>query len=81
MRCKAEYFQKTGLIFTLNADNNNVLKSDSLVPSSLQDDLRVAFEKLRSEQADDPDWHPWTDDKVQDLVHPSMYPFVYGKLS
>ncbi len=42
--------------------------------------LKAAFEKLHAEQADEPDWHPWTDEQVQDLVHPSMYPFVYGMI-
>ena len=40
--------------------------------------LKAAFEKLRSEQGAEPDWHPKSDDQVLDLVHPSMYPFVYG---
>ncbi|CAJ2504218.1 Uu.00g116120.m01.CDS01 [Anthostomella pinea] len=26
-----------------------------------------------------PDWHPNTGDMVQDLIHPSMYPLVYGR--
>ena len=79
LRCKAAYFKETGLIYTLNAEGNNIVKSDSVVPADLQDGLQAALAKLRAEQADEPDWHPWTDDKVQDLVHPSLYPFVYGK--
>ncbi|KAK4239579.1 hypothetical protein C8A03DRAFT_14026 [Achaetomium macrosporum] len=69
LRTKAAYFKDTGLIFTLNYGHNTAIKSDSL----------AAFERLRAVQAAEPDWHPWTDDKIQDLVHPSLYPFVYGK--
>lgn len=66
------------MTFTLNHGANTAVKSDSLVDDELRRGLKAAFDKLRANQADEPDWHPWTDDKVQDLVHPSMYPFVYG---
>jgi hypothetical protein len=78
LRDKAAYFKKTGLVFTLNSDVNTAIKSDSLVGDELRLGLRAAFEKLRAEQAAEPDWHPWSDNKVQDLVHPSLYPFIYG---
>jgi len=58
-----------------------VVKSDALVPSALDRSLKDAFAKLRAEQRDHPDWHPYSNDMVQDLVHPSMYPFIYGKRS
>jgi hypothetical protein len=56
-----------------------VAKSDSLVTPELQASLRAAFSKLREDQASSPDWHPNSGDLVQDLVHPSMYPLVYGR--
>ncbi len=58
--------------------HNTAVKADSVVSSELQQDLKAAFEKLRAEQGAEPDWHPRSNDLVQDLVHPSMYPFVYG---
>lgn len=79
MRNKAAYFKKTGLVITLDSDINNVVKSDGIVTAELHQALRASFNKLHAAQAADPDWHPWTDNKVQDLVHPSMYPFIYGK--
>ncbi|KAK0719047.1 hypothetical protein B0T21DRAFT_60415 [Apiosordaria backusii] len=79
LRCKAAEFKETGLIFTLNTNENTAIKSDSAVTHELQQDLRVAFDKLVAEQGANPDWHPWAQDMVQDLVHPSMHPFVYGK--
>jgi hypothetical protein len=54
-------------------------KSDVLVPRELHLALREAFARLRADQASSPDWHPNTNEKVLDLVHPSMYPLVYGR--
>ncbi|KAK3296371.1 uncharacterized protein B0H64DRAFT_424789 [Chaetomium fimeti] len=87
LKCKAAYFEETGLVFTLNSSQgsaeypcfNTAIKADSLVNNELQQGLKAAFEKLRAEQAAEPDWHPGSNDMVQDLVHPSMYPFVYGE--
>ncbi|CAH0028520.1 unnamed protein product, partial [Clonostachys rhizophaga] len=77
LRAKAKYFEKTGLVPTLDA-SAAVCKSDTLIDAALRDELRAAFVKLQAEQKSAPDWHPRTDDKVQDLVHPSLYPLVYG---
>ncbi|CAG9982962.1 unnamed protein product [Clonostachys byssicola] len=77
LRAKAKYFEKTGLVPTLDA-SAAVCKSDTLIDEALRDELRAAFVKLQAEQESAPDWHPRTDDKVQDLVHPSLYPLVYG---
>lgn len=59
----------------------------------LHDALKKAFQKLQDDQAESPDWHPISIDltsrrndvtsatpsSVQNLVHPSMYPLVYGR--
>lgn len=78
LQSKARYFEKTGLIPTLDACAS-VVKSDELVSSELQADLRNAFDKLQADQKTSPDWHPNSNDMVQDLLHPSMYPLVYGR--
>ncbi|KAM5356789.1 hypothetical protein ACJ41O_003435 [Fusarium nematophilum] len=78
LRAKAEFFQQSGLIPTLDAAST-VVKSDSFIDSSLHDSLRAAFARLIEEQKDNPDWHPRTNEKVLDLVHPSLYPLVYGR--
>ncbi|PVH99122.1 hypothetical protein DM02DRAFT_565225 [Periconia macrospinosa] len=78
LRAKASYFEKTGLIPTLDAAAT-VVKSDCLVAPELQKSLQQSFEKLKNEQAAQPDWHPGSNDTVQDLVHPSMYPLVYNR--
>ncbi|KAJ4859779.1 hypothetical protein T069G_04767 [Trichoderma breve] len=81
LRNKAAYFVKTGLIPTLDSDGNAIVKSDNLMSTELRDELKQAFETLRADQAGNVDWHPGTNDMVQNLVHPSMYPFVYNRSS
>ncbi|KAK3386423.1 hypothetical protein B0H63DRAFT_467769 [Podospora didyma] len=78
LRHKAKYFKKTGIIPTLDA-TFSIAKSDVIVPTELRDELRNAFARLQKDQASRPDWHPNTNETVQDLVHPSMYPLVYGR--
>ena len=55
------------------------MKSDTLVSPELHEDLLSAFEKLIADSSESPDWHPKSNDMVLDLVHPSMYPLVYGQ--
>ncbi|KAK5992452.1 hypothetical protein PT974_05856 [Cladobotryum mycophilum] len=78
LRAKATYFKVTGMIPTLDACYT-IVKSDVLVDDGLREELRASFDRLRVEQASNPDWHPHSGEMVQDLVHPSMYPFVYGR--
>ncbi|UKZ52594.1 hypothetical protein TrVGV298_006375 [Trichoderma virens] len=81
LRNKAAYFAKTGLIPTLDSAGNTIVKSDDLMNAQLRDELVQAFETLRADQAANVDWHPGTNDMVQNLVHPSMYPFVFSRSS
>ena len=78
LRSKAKYFEQSGIIPSLDA-SASVAKSDTLVTSELHTNLRKAFDKLQSDHAASPDWHPNSHKMVQDLVHPSMYPLVYGR--
>jgi hypothetical protein len=78
LRSKAKYFEQSGIIPSLDACAS-VAKSDTLVTSELHDSLREAFDKLKSDHAASPDWHPNSNSMVQDLVHPSLYPLVYGR--
>ncbi|OBS18954.1 hypothetical protein FPOA_10678 [Fusarium poae] len=78
LRAKAKFFEKTGLVPTLDA-TASVVKADGYIDQSLHQRLQAAFAKLKMEQKDDPDWHPNTNDMVQNLVHPSLYPLVYGR--
>lgn len=69
---------ETGLIPTLDSAGNAIIKSDNLISDRLRHELVGAFETLRADQAANVDWHPRSNDMVQNLVHPSMYPFVFG---
>ena len=46
---------------------------------SLRQDLLSAVKVLEDVPEAEKDWHPGSDNKVLDLVHPSLCPLVYGK--
>lgn len=68
----------TGVIPTLDA-SASIAKSDSLVDMNLQHALCKAFDQLKANHQASQDWHPDTNNMVEDLVHPSLYPLVYGR--
>ena len=53
-----------------------VIKSGIIINQKLKKALKVA--RLPLEAATDKDWHPGSDEKVLDLVHPSLFPLIYG---
>lgn len=78
LRNKSKYYVETGIIPTLDA-SAAIVKSDVLVPVSLRAKLQEAFNQLKLDQKSNPNWHPNFNEQVLDLVHPSMYPLVYGR--
>ncbi|KAJ0118767.1 hypothetical protein J7T55_013021 [Diaporthe amygdali] len=78
LRDKATRFEKTGRVQVLDAASR-ISKSDRRVPRSLIQDLRDAVSPLLNRPNAEKDWHPGSDDKVLNLVHPSLFPLVYGK--
>ncbi|KAF8647144.1 hypothetical protein AX16_006975 [Volvariella volvacea WC 439] len=76
LRYRAAIYQKTGYVYVYNGD---VVKSDTAVPEELKLELRQAVRPLEDVPEKDKDWHPGSDEKVLDLVHPSLFPLVYGK--
>lgn len=56
-----------------------VLKSDAVVSDDLKQELRRAAASLENVPDGEKDWHPRSDDKVLDLVHPSLCPLVFGR--
>ena len=80
LRKKAAYFESTGIVPTFDTQGYSMAKSDRLVDSETKNRLRAVFEQLRAEQVNSNslDWHPRSNGQVLDLVHPSLYPFVYG---
>ncbi|KAF5652098.1 hypothetical protein F25303_3571 [Fusarium sp. NRRL 25303] len=79
LRGKVRYFEKSGLIPTLDGPGNKILKLDSLIDKSLHRDLNRACYTLLKDQGGNADWHPRSNDMVQNLIHPSMYNFVYDR--
>jgi hypothetical protein len=76
IRYKTQQFKETG---TITAYNGNIVKSDIVIPLSLQQDLRTAAAPLEDVPDVHRDWHPGSDGTVLDLVHPSLFPVVYGR--
>jgi len=57
---------------------DGVWRADHLVEDSLREELRKHVANLESVPDDLKDWHPGSDKKVLDLVHPSLFCLVYG---
>lgn len=71
-------YEATGLIpvFDYSAC---VIKSDKLLDDDLTKKLIDAVKPLENVPEEQRDWHPGSDDKVLDLVHPSLWPLIYGR--
>ncbi|KAI1049620.1 hypothetical protein LB505_014275 [Fusarium chuoi] len=74
------YLEKSGLIPTLDGPGNTIIKSDSFIDGKLHRDINRACYTLRKDQEGNVDWHPRSNDMVQNLICPSMYNFVYDRL-
>jgi hypothetical protein len=77
LKDKAKLFKKNGGLVT--AYDGDVVKSDVAVPESLKLALRAAAARLEDVPDEEKDWHPGSNDQVLDLVHPSLFPLLYGK--
>ncbi|KAI0455134.1 hypothetical protein F5B21DRAFT_514247 [Xylaria acuta] len=77
LRDKVQEYKDTGLISFLDAEVE-VVKSDSAISQSLAQLLKAAVRPLEDVSDHKKDWHPGTDRKVLDLLHPSLFPMVYG---
>ena len=76
LRYKAKLFEDIGAVVVYTG---HVVKSDSVVPESLKLELQAAVAELEDVPDKRKDWHPGSNGKVLDLVHPSLYPLVYGR--
>ncbi|KAF2756867.1 hypothetical protein EJ05DRAFT_421435, partial [Pseudovirgaria hyperparasitica] len=76
LRDKAKLHDEKKFVHTLDGGSRCV-KSDKLVDES----LRQQFVSLTQSLIDAPqkDWHPNSNDQVLNMVHPSLYPLVYGR--
>lgn len=78
LRDKARIAEETGIVSALES-SAAAFKSDSAIPADLKEKLRAQAARLEDVPAKDKDWHPGSNDQVLDLVHPSLFPLVYGR--
>ncbi|KAK7752891.1 hypothetical protein SLS62_005234 [Diatrype stigma] len=78
LREKAQKLKETGMVAVIDTEAT-VVKSDTAVPPELCDALRAAAFRLEDVPDKVKDWHPHTNKRVLDLLHPSLFPLVYGE--
>ncbi|KAK2797855.1 hypothetical protein FQN50_009060 [Emmonsiellopsis sp. PD_5] len=76
LRYKASILQQTGMVTVYNG---NVVKSDTAVPESTKVALKDAVHALENDPLCPMDIHPGSRGMVRNLVHPSLFPLVYGR--
>lgn len=55
------------------------MKSDTILTPELTQALKNAVAPLENVPDEQKDWHPGSNNQVLDLVHPSLWPLIYGK--
>ncbi|KAK4046574.1 hypothetical protein OIV83_005944 [Microbotryomycetes sp. JL201] len=58
---------------------DKVYESDRLIPQESLRSLKTCVAKLEEVSDEQKDWHPGSNNQVLDLVHPSLFPLMYGK--
>ncbi|KAL4966147.1 DUF4246 domain-containing protein [Aspergillus stella-maris] len=76
LRWKAEFQKTQGF---LEVFDDGVTKSDTTISKELQIALNEAVAPLENVPGEQKDYHPGSNNTVVDLVHPSLYPVIYGK--
>lgn len=76
LQWKADVLHKTGIVVALEP---GVVKSDTAVPKDVQQALKEAVQPLEDVPEEQKDYHPNSDNQVLDLVHPSLFPVIYGR--
>lgn len=78
LKWKADAYSRTGYTTTLETCST-LVKSDTLIGEDIKKELKKAVKPLMASNETEKDWHPGSDQKVLNLVHPSLYPLVYGR--
>lgn len=76
LRWKAEQFKKMRCVLVYNG---NVVKSDNVISPELKASLIAGVKVLEDVPEKKKDWHPGSNKQVLDLVHPSLFPLIYGR--
>jgi hypothetical protein len=80
LRSQAPISEERGFTEVFDA-NAAVYISDTAVHNDTKMALRAGVALLENVSDALKDWHPGSDGKVLDLVHPSLYPLMYGTSS
>ena len=72
---KAMSFHKYSCVEALDG----IFKSDTIIPESTRVALIKGETPLEDVAEEEEDWHMSSHKKILDLVHPSIYPLVYGQ--
>ncbi|KAK6497880.1 hypothetical protein TWF481_012279 [Arthrobotrys musiformis] len=63
----------------LEPDIDGVWREDEFIDEDLRMELINAVATLENVPDDEKDWHPGSHKQVLDLVHPSLWPIIYGR--
>ncbi|KAI8265544.1 hypothetical protein K4K58_011222 [Colletotrichum sp. SAR11_239] len=78
LKKKAVLYEQTGLMPVLDY-SIAVIKSDVIMTPDMAASLRKGVKPLEEVPTEDKDWHPNSNEQVLDLVHPSLWPLMYGR--
>lgn len=78
LRDNAKLFRERGFTQAVDA-NACVYMSDTAVQPETKARLREGAQRLENVKESAKDWHPGSNGKVLDLVHPSLFPLLYGR--
>lgn len=73
---KAAFLEQHGFVLTLES-GSRCAKADTLIDDGMQAELVRAVQPLLDKV--EKDWHPGSGEKVLNLVHPSLFPLMYGR--
>ncbi|KAE8347329.1 hypothetical protein BDV24DRAFT_146848 [Aspergillus arachidicola] len=76
LQWKAGILNETGYVRVFDV---GVIKSDVAISKDIQQALKEGVTPLNNVPEDQKDYHPRSDRKVVDLVHPSLFPVIYGR--
>ena len=76
LKLRSKVFKETGITCAIE---HGVFKSDQAVPADAQKSLKAAVSVLEDIPEALKDYHPSSDEKVLNIVHPSLFPLVYGR--
>ncbi|KAE8142368.1 hypothetical protein BDV38DRAFT_278533 [Aspergillus pseudotamarii] len=75
VKWKAENYSTTSFVVVFDP---GVVKSDTAISEELQNALKDGVRTLEHSLTEK-DYHPGSDDRIVDLVHPSLFPVVFGR--